>query len=160
MIMCLMCKQIRDLIWDGSGMNNKLICVFELCLLEREDNVRRSSQRLRYPNDSTKNSMLQQYQHWNIIAHGVEKHRFEERFDDWNGVALEYCYTPTMSMTGLVSLDVLSSSVPVHQFSPSLFDAISRMVPNLRELDLSNVVLEPAILQVFSRQCPQLEIIR
>ena len=30
MIMCLVCKQIRSLIWSGQGMENKLVRIFEL----------------------------------------------------------------------------------------------------------------------------------
>ena len=29
MLMCLVCKQIRDLIWDGHGLEQKLIRVFD-----------------------------------------------------------------------------------------------------------------------------------
>lgn len=29
MIMCLVCKQIKDLIWHGTGMENTLVCIFE-----------------------------------------------------------------------------------------------------------------------------------
>lgn len=168
MILCLVCKQIRDLIWDGHGMDNKLIRIFELRSLARGDNVG-SSERLerfvsnmtRYFNDPTKNRMLQQYHDMKIV-HGKKDQSFDDEefryYDDYDDEFERMLRN--ISMAELVSLDV-SSLVPVLRFPNILLHAISSMVPNLRELDLSNVVAEPdMILAEFSRNCRHIEIIK
>lgn len=167
MILCLVCQQIKDLIWDGHGMDNKLIRIFELRALARKDNDVYSSERLqrflanmdRYSNDPTKNRMLQQYHDMKIV-HGKEDHRFENEGFDYFGLDRDFDrILPNMSMAGLVSLDV-SSLVPVLHFPGLLLRAISRMVPNLRQLDLSNVVVNPDTFAEFSEHCRHIEIMK
>ena len=161
MILCRVCQQIRDLIWSGHGMDNKLIRIFELQASEgNDDNDTNSSKRLRcfvsnmdrYFHDPKQHRMLQQYQYWKIV-HGDFDYGFEWVYTEFDQLVRN------MSMTGILSLDVSSSEL-VFYFPHFLLRAISRMLPNLRQLDLSNVYLEQHILQGFLSDCRHLEIIK
>ena len=171
MRMCLVCQHIRDLIWNGQGMENKLIRIFELRSLARkkdidDDDVYRHSRMLRcsrfrhfssnmdrYFNDPTKHRLLRQYQEFKI-AHGDAYH-FDNGFDFYNRDELEQ-RTQNLSLAGILFLNAAS---PVRvTLSCGLLTAISRMVPNLQELNLSNVNMALDILVDFnSGNCPQLE---
>ena len=164
MLLCLVCKQLKELIWNGNGMETKLIRVFELHLTgnyddddeyRMDDPVRRfinnMYQYLHHPN---KHRMLQQYQHWKITHEG-DTNLLGYGLYLFDGERL----TQNMSMTGIVSLDA-SSSGPEY-FSPLFLAGIIGILPNLQQLDLSNVEIdEYRILDDVSKHCPRIEIIK
>ena len=160
MLMCLVCKQIRDLIWDGHGLEQKLIRVFELHPSAQFDSVKRLryflSKMERHFNDPTKRRMLQHYREWNIVTHGKENYNFNEGF---------YCFgdeldrmLPNISLAGILLVNT-SSPVIVRLPFPLLL-CVFRMVPNLQHVDLSNVETYPRILDIMSDHCPQIETIK
>ena len=167
MLMCLVCKQIRDIIWTGQGMETKLVRIFELSLSENnfDDNGQSRARWFvfnmnQYFQNSTKTRILQGFQHWKIQdLKEFNDNRYEHIRDD----ELERL-TQNIRMTGIVALD-MSSSLPTaprqrqHQ-RIILYRAISCMVPNLRKLDLSHTCMHPCNLGYFAVRCPRLEIIR
>ena len=156
MIMCLVCKQIKELIWNGNGMETKLIRVFELHPLRHdhyEDRLLLFLQNMNhYFQDDTKRRMLQGYQHLKLMHNGTYK--FPENFGIRNIAQL----LPNMSMAGIVSLDA-SSPVLVEDIFFFL-DAVAYFVPNLQQLDLSNIESCARTLTMFAQRCPQLEVIK
>ena len=165
MIMCLVCKQIRDIIWTGHGMETKLVRIFELHLSENNnfDDADRLSIRRYISNmnqhfqNVTKTRILQGLQHWKL----QDMKEFNDRFyeDDIDDDELERV-TQNIRMTGIVSLDMSSPLPSVHRYHCILYRAISFMVPNLQQLDLSHTEIRSDILEDFAVRCPRLEIIR
>ena len=165
MLLCLVCKQLKELIWNGNGMETKLIRVFELHLQDAitEDagtvRVRRFIANMdRYLHDATTNRLLQQYQHWKI-RHG------EHTFSGYELIFPNLAQlTQNISMPGILSLDT-SLLEPIEQANGycSLFlESILHITPNLQELDLSNLDnwKDGIVHDVLSKQCPQLEILK
>ena len=165
MLLCLVCKQLKELIWNGNGMETKLIRVFELHL---QDAITEDAGTLRlrnfianmdrYLHDATTNRLLQQYQHWKI-RHG--EHTFSGDEKMFPNLAQ---LTQNMSMPGILSLDT-SLLEPIQQANGycSLFlESILHITPNLQELDLSNLDnwKDGIVHDVLSKQCPQLEILK
>ena len=165
MRMCLVCKQIRDLIWNGHGMENQLIRVFELRSSARKEDIDDNDTRLfssrlrhfsanmeRHFNDPTQHRMFQQYQEFKI-AHDDAYH-FDNGFDCYNHEGEQR--TQNLSLAGIVSLNAAS---PVRvTLSSGFLTTISRMVPNLQEMNFSNVNMALDILcHFYSGNCPQLE---
>ena len=177
-MMCLVCKQIRDRIWSGQGLDKKLIRIFELHPSEGNDDnddddddddsdascdnsddfrlYRFLSDMDRYFNDPTKRRMLQQYGEWKIIAQGVNNCNFNEGFVCYDDDKIE-TGTRGMLMPGILSLN--AASLNRAEVPHCLLHAIFRMVPNLQQLDLSNVDTHSNILQKLSEHCPQIETI-
>ena len=165
MLMCLVCKQIKELIWNGpQGMENKLIRVFDLRLLAAsyDDNDRIGqflSNMEKYVTDDNTNRMLQGYQHWDIHDpyKFYNKRIFED--DDLEG------FTLNIRMNGILSL---KAALPVPQLEhnrlpPSSFmfmSMVAFMVPNLQQLDFSNLRMDTYLLERFSVRCPRLKIIK
>jgi len=163
--MCLVCQQIRDLIWSGQGMETNLVRIFRLSpskhrnLNDGQLRARRfiSNMNQHFQN-VTKTRILQGFQHWKVQDVGefdVDGHGYFYIGDD----DLERL-THIIRMPAIVSLD-MSSSLPIelHQWC-TLHRAISFMVPNLQQLDLSNTMMGTSILGKFAVRCPRLEIIR
>ena len=166
MLMCLVCKQIRDLIWDGHGLEQKLIRVFELHPSAQFDSSTRFQQFIanmdRHFHDPTKRRLLPQYREWNFVTHGVETSNFNDGFDSyestcWDADEMKQL-TRNMSMPGILSVTT-SSPVRVLLPYPLLF-TVFRMVPNLQQLDLSNVDTHSSILEIIAEFCPQIEKIK
>ena len=166
MLLCLVCKQLKELIWNGNGMETKLIRVFELHLQDAitEDagtvRVRRFIANMdRYLHDATTNRLLQQYQHWKI-RHGEFSFSGDEKGPGFPNLAQ---LTQNMSMPGILSLDT-SLLEPIQQANGycSLFlESILHITPNLQELDLSNLDMGiESIHDMLSKHCPQLEILK
>ena len=164
MVLCLVCQQIRDLIWSGQGMETELVRIFELspsinCNFDDSRcRVRRFVSNMnQYFQNVTKTRILQGFQHWKVEDVG--------EFD----VGDNYLYigddelerlTNNIRMPAIVSLDMSSSlPIPLHHWCP-LHRAISFMVPNLLELDFSHTMTSTRILGKFAVRCPRLEIIR
>ena len=167
MMMCLVCKQINTIIWNGIGMEHQLVRILELRPSDNHDymydRIRIQSffnSMNRYFQDDTKKRMLQGYQHWKI-------HDLKEIIDD--RMLLLNCElqqrTRTICLNGIKSLDV-SSPVPTDLGRSNwskLFRCLSFVVPNLRHLDLSktrmNIVRLKEIITVIAESFPYLEII-
>ena len=166
MIMCLVCQQIRDLIWSGQGMENKLVRIFALNYPSKNiyygtryplnDHFRMSrfvSNMNQYFQDVTKTRILQGFQHWKV-QDGFKFNRHDYMEDE----ELEQL-TQNIRMTGIVSLE-MSSPLSTEHGCASLYRAIIFMVPNLQQLDLSNTRMGCSTLEDFAVRCPRLEIIR
>ena len=167
MMMCLVCKHINTIIWNGIGMEHQLVRVLELRPSDNHDHYRDRIRILsffnsmhRYFQDDTKKRMLQGYQHWKI-------HDLKQIIDD--RMLLFDCElqrpTQTICLNGIKSLDV-SSPVPTDLGRSNwskLFRCLSFVVPNLRHLDLSktrmNIVRLKKIITVIAESFPSLEII-
>jgi len=162
MIMCLVCKQIKELIWNGQGMENKLIRVFDLRPLpaSHDDNVRMwrlLSNMEKYVTDDNKSRMLQGYQHWDIH----DPYRFYNKIifedDDLKD------FTLNIRMNGILSLKAALPVSPLEhsELSPwSFMSIVAFMVPNLQQLDFSNLGMNTDILEQFSVRSPRLEIVQ
>ena len=166
MLMCLVCKQIKELIWTGQGMQNKLVRIFKLSSSKNNDlgddfgygrpRVRRFISNMnQYFENISKTRILQGFQHWKV--EDVEEF-VNDSYEYINPDELERL-TQNIRMTGIVSLD-LSLSLPFAGGFGTLQRAISCMVPNLHELDLSHTNMRSSILKPFAVRCPRLEIIR
>ena len=169
MIMCLVCQQIRDLIWSGQGMEKKLVRIFKLSAskenIDDYDDSGNDHYRVRrfiynmnqHFQNVTKTRILQGLQHWKL----QDMKEFNDRFyeDDIDDDELERV-TQNIRMTGIVSLDMSSPLPSVHRYHCILYRAISFMVPNLQQLDLSHTEIRSDILDDFAVRCPRLEIIR
>jgi len=160
MIMCLVCTQIRDIIWTGQGMETKLVRIFELSAPEKKnEDSRRSIRRFvsnmnQYFQNVTKTRILQGFQHWKV--------REMKEFNNNKGFVLDRELTrliQNIRMVGIVSLD-MSSPVSIACEYGGLHRAISFMVPNLQQLDLSHTMMSASILEEFAARCPRLQIIR
>ena len=119
MVMCLVCKQIRDIIWTGQGMHNKLVRVFELSPSKDAnfgDLVRRFVSNMnQYFQNGTKARILQGFQHWKVRD-------VKEFFDDSNVCNDELeRLTQNIRMTGIVSLDMSSLPLSIAQYDYSTF---------------------------------------
>ena len=160
MSMCLVCQHIKELIWNGQGMENQLVRIFEL-RLSKDINVgdykwpfrRFVSNMNRYFLDRNKHRMLQGYQHWKV--------QDVMEFDDGRYLRitneLMERLTLNIRLLGIVSLD-MSSLLPMKR--NNIYHAISCMVPNLQQLDLSHACTGYGILELFVARCPRLEIVR
>ena len=169
MIMCLVCQQIRDLIWSGQGMEKKLVRIFKLSAskenIDDYDDSGNDHYRVRrfiynmnqHFQNVTKTRILQGLQHWKL----QDMKEFNDRFyeDDIDDDELERV-TQNIRMTGIVSLDMSSPLPSVQRYYGILYRAISFMVPNLQQLDLSHTEIRSDILENFAVRCPRLEIIR
>ena len=167
MIMCLVCKQIRDLIWTGQGMENKLVRIFKLSASKDKNDFGGGRYRVfrfisnmnRYFENVTKTRILQGFQHWKV--QDVEEFA-DDRYDvHISNDELERL-TQNICFTGIVSLDMsLPLPIKLHHCR-TLHRAISFMVPNLQQLDLSltTTINYPSMLKNFAVRCPRLEIIR
>ena len=172
MIMCLVCQQIKKLIWHGHGIHNKIIRIFELRPSEDKNyNNGGGWKRLkwfllnmnRYCQDYTKHRMLQGYQHWKVQnVDGFIEHKYDNFIEDDELEQL----TQNIRMPRILSLNMscptlrMSSPLPTAYGYDTLYRAISRMVPNLQQLDLSHTTSSPSILEIFAVPCPHLEIIQ
>ena len=67
--------------------------------------------------------------------------------------------TRNIRMPGIVSLDMASPLLLLEDYC-TLYRALSFMVPNLQQLDLSHTGMSFSILRLFAARCPRLEIIR
>ena len=156
MIMCLVCKQIKELIWKGDGMETNLIRIFEVRPSEDEhyiDWYMFLANINRYCQDSTKHRMLQGYHHWKIY-HSEKSRPFLPP------EVLERLVSPHVRMMGIVDLD-MSSPVPILMMEWfKLFNLLMLLVPNLRKLNISNISLHPDILMQLPQRCPHLEVIK
>ena len=165
MIMCLVCKQIRDLIWSGQGMEKKLVRIFELSSSKnkKDNNLDGGDPRVRrflsnmnqYFQNVTKTRILQGFQHWKVQD---MKEFVDDIYECIQNDELERL-THNIRMAGIVSLD-MSSPLPAMYDCDTLYRAISCMVPNLQQLDLSHTTNSSSILETFVVRCPRLEIIR
>ena len=153
MIMCLVCKQIRDLIWTGQGMENKLVRIFELSSSKNNvfgddfgygrSPVRRFISKMnQYFENISKTRILQGFQHWKV--EDVEEF-VNDSYEYINPDELERL-TQNIRMTGIVSLDMSSPLPSVQRYYGILYRAISFMVPNLQQLDLSHTEIRSDIL--------------
>ena len=171
MIMCLVCKQIRDIIWNGQGMETNLIRIFELRPSEHENlnyivryNHNPCMHRIkwfvfnmnRHCQDGIKRRMLQGYQHWKIYnASRLSNYVFISQYEK-----LERLVSPHLRMTGIVDLDI---SLPVPNRITSncaLVHLVALLVPNLRKLDISNLCIDQDIMKKLSQRCPHLEALK
>ena len=168
MVLCLVCQQIRDLIWSGQGMETNLVRIFRLSpsknrnLNDGQLRARRfiSNMNQHFQN-ATKTRILKGFQHWKVqdvtdfsdidYAHGISNEELGR-------------LTQNVRMTEIVSLDVsLDVSLPLPAANKNyrrLLRVISFMVPNLQQLDLSHSRMSSEILGLFAVRCPRLEIIR
>ena len=163
MIMCLVCQQIRDVIWSGQGMENKLVRIFALSSLKNskysgDHRVRRFLSNMnRYFHNVSKTRILQGFQHWKV--QGMKEFFDDDNYEYINDDKLEQL-THNIRMTGIVSLD-LSLSLPLTAGFGTLQRAILFMVPNLHELDLPYTKTRSStLIRPFAVRCPRLEIIR
>ena len=160
MMMCLVCKQINELIKNGEGMERQLIRVFELRPSgENHNNLRIElflSNMNRYWQDGTKRRMLQGYQHWKIYnASRLSNYVFISQYEK-----LERLVSPHLRMTGIVDLDI-SSPVPNRIMGNcALVHLVALLVPNLRKLDISNLCIDQDIMKKLSQRCPHLEALK
>ena len=163
MNMCLVCKQIKTIIWNGQGMEHQLVRILELRPSDNHDNDRIRMQTFfdnmnRYVQDDTKKRMLQGYQHWKIYD---PKRIIQYMACDNN---LEK-FAQNVRLNGIVSLDV-SSPVPTTCVLPwpKFFRLISFVVPNLRHLDLSKTRMSTTtpkhFITAISGHLPFLETIK
>ena len=165
MIMCLVCKQIKDLIWHGTGMENTLVCIFEFHpSSETQHNPLLSAARRfainmnRYFQDGTKRRILQGYQQLKVHnvgrIHGVSAMSREELRQ----------LTQNIRLDGIITLDIIPSSLQLasceHEGAWYFLYVLSCIVPNLRHLNLSTALITPDILEHFSVRCPLLETIK
>ena len=161
MMMCLVCKQINELIKTGEGMERQLIRVFELRPSGENHNNYCSMKRIelflsnmnRYWQDGTKRRMLQGYQHMKIYD-SPKMLAFYNSFEE-----LERLVPPHLRMTGIVDLDI-SSPVPNRINGNNGLGQLALLVPNLRKLDISN--LDPSRYELIklSQRCPHIEILK
>ena len=85
----------------------------------------------------------------------IDAHKFH--FYDWGKINN---ILKTLKLSGVVSFDMSSTTISAwlcRHFFYSTVEALARILPNLREIDLSNTEGHPTILRVFSRKCPRLE---
>ena len=89
MMMCLVCKQIRDLIWSGQGMENKLVRIFELSPSKNMNNdghiprlPRFLSNMNRYFQNVTKTRILRGFQHGKVQQNGYKFNHGDSMEDD------------------------------------------------------------------------------
>ena len=163
MIMCLVCQQIKELIWSGQGMENKLIRIFELHPTMRTYNSNLNgievflSNMDRYCRDGTKQRMLQGYHHCKIHNSSLlanfgftkeyterlldPQHYYERRMAQQ--AYMERWVAPHVRMHGIVSLD-LSSPGPILGNFCQLISILGLIMPNVRKLDLSNLHFDDA----------------
>ena len=146
MIMCLVCTQIRDIILTEQGMETKLVRIFELSASDKKNEDGRRSIRSfvsnmnQYFQNVTKTRILQGFQHWKVQE--------MKELNNNKGFDLDRELTrliQNIHMVGIVSLD-MSSPVSIACEYGGLHRAISFMVPNLQQLDLSIPRYSPIFL--------------
>ena len=161
-MMCLVSKQINELIKNGEGMERQLIRVFEWRPSgENQDNHWDMkgielflSNMNRYWQDGTKRRMLQGYQHMKIY----DPPKILAFHIDFNESAR--LVSPHLRMTGIVDLDI-SSPVPNRIMGNcALVHLVALLVPNLRKLDISNLCIDQDIMKKLSQRCPHLEALK
>ena len=169
MIMCLVCKQVKDLIWHGTGMENKLVRIFE-CSPSSETKIQNSSLAAarrfainmdRYCQDGTKHRILQGYQQ--LKVYNVGRLHVGSAMMMGTGEAREL--TQNVRLNGIITLNIIPSSLPrntiyEHEEAWDLIYVLSCIVPNLRHLNLSTALITTDILENFSVRCPLLETIK
>ena len=160
MIMCLVCQQIKELIWSGQGMETKLIRIFELHPAMRLYTSNMNgievflSNMDRYCRDGTKQRMLQGYHHWKIYDASL----LQSLDIDFNTEYTARWVAPHVRMHGIVSLDLSS---PGLIFRLGLFNIVGLIIPNLRKLDISNFHFDDAAaLKEIARRWNRLEILK
>ena len=141
-------------------MENELVRSFELSPSKNTNNDgdrprfrRFLSNMNRYFQNVTKTRILQGFQHWKVQE--VEEFHKSMNRNYMDDDELERL-THTIRMAGIVSLD-MSSPLPIMDDCDTLYRAISRMVPNLQQLDLSHTTNSSSILESFADRCPRLE---
>ena len=166
MIMCLVCKQINDLIRNGQGMESKLIREFEVRHVSdgRECLVRFLQKMKHCFEDDAKRTMLQGYQLWNIMYPRNIIYKAKNFNNNYflNGDDEVKMLTQNIEMTGVLSLDASSQSritVQCYHYFP-LLRTIIPLLPNLQRVNLSNLEMSSWIFRdFFSKHCPRLEAI-
>ena len=163
MIMCLVCKQINDHIRNGQGVEPNLIRELEVRHVsnDRECLVRFLQKMKHCFEDDAKRTILQGYQHLNII-YETEKVNNVYYLNEVTGEDDLKILTQNIEMTGVLSLDASSQSrITVYGYSLfTLLRTIIQLLPNLQRVNLSNLEMCSWILRdFFSNHCPRLEAI-
>ena len=82
-----------------------------------------------------------------------------EKFTEYVELTIQEAFYQNLHLDGIVSLDI-SSPYKLSNVHGCVLEYVSSMLPNLRELDMSNVggnYFDESVLESFSRNCPKLE---
>ena len=145
-MLCLVSTQFYDIIFNATAMtNHRVVPLLQISPSKNAASYRRlirTVEQLHHHRDK-----LQHYRKVQII----DGHKFQS----YDVEKIENI-TETLQLNGVVSLDMSS---PILEWSSiSFYEALARILPNLREIDLSNTECQPSsAIRAFSRECPRLE---
>ena len=148
-MLCCVSKQFYDIITNDPGMeNNRVIPLLQISPSEQEGNDFGRLERLLNKLDQNQNrsQLIREvkvingekfyYSNWKELARLMET--FRQRF------------------TGLLALD-LSSPTKMEFTKYFILTALRTMLPNLREINLSNTDIQSYQLEAFAKECSRLE---
>jgi hypothetical protein len=141
---------------NGPGIENKIIPVFELSPSDDDRSMTNSRTRnflqnlCRHQHNNETNIKLQRYRHMRVN----NVHEFDWIF---SSTELGRIRNNLRRMDGIVSLDMsLLSLAPIYNSLPNALSSFN-LLPNLREINLSNTGILSGILHKFFKNCPLLE---
>lgn len=147
-----MSKYFLDIVRNNNGNEINLLPLLELsCSSESGANLQELLHRL-----YLERNKLQRYVEVKII----DVHKFGTTDDDWKALKAILIDLP-LQLTGVVSLDMSLPPSPVDQLPGALGSTLAlvlaSILPNLREVNLSNTKLCCEPLQELTETCPRLE---
>ena len=148
-MLCCVSKQFYDLITNDPGMeNNRVIPLLQISASEQEGNDFGRIERLLNKLDQNQNR-LQLIREVKVIN--------GEKFDynNFNELA-RLMETFRQRFTGVVALD-LSSPTKMVYTNYYILTALRTLLPNLREINLSNTGIQSHQLKAFAEECSRLE---
>ena len=147
---CLLCKELYDIIYHDPGMEQQVSPLLTISPSSEDDD----------DNNGRTDKLIQQlYPNRNKLQHIrevtiINGHKFGYRFTA--DIKKNKSILEQLRLKGVVSLQMLSSSKDVEQ-SNSLPYTLALILPNLKEVDLSNTIVSPSALVSFSDKCSHLE---
>lgn len=150
---CLLCKELYDIIYHDPGMEQQVspLLTISPSSEDDDDNNGRTDKLIQqlYPN----RHKLQHIREVTII----NGHKFGHRFNA--DIKKNESILKQLRLKGVISLQMLLSSKNTEQIyvRNSFPYTLALILPNLREIDLSNTMVSPSILVSFSDKCSRLE---
>ena len=150
-MLCCVSKQFRDLIANDPGMkNNRAISLLKISPAEDQDNTGRRGRLLRLL--YCHRDKLQRYLEIKITD--AKKYSVSPR-SGWMELKK---IADTLRLYGVISLDMSSPPPSTDiRYDNGLCYSFSLILPNLRDINLSNTSFPSASLYSFSTNCPNLE---
>ena len=149
---CLLCKELYDIIYHHPGMEQQVSPLLTISPSSEDDDDY---------NGRTEKLLQQLYPNRNKLQHIrevtiINEHKFGYLFTSTADVKKTDSILKQLRLEGVVSLNMSSISKGTKK-SHSLPYTLASILPNLREIDLSNTMVSPSILVSFSDKCSRLE---